>query len=178
MGQPNTSKPASRPANRQAATQVIGAFKLFDGVLLLVAAVGALKLVNGDVVAQAQRLVTTLHVDPNNHYLQKLLSYLPGLDRRKLEEISAGGFLYSGLLLTEGVGLWLRKRWAEYLTVIVTGLFIPLELYELARGFSPGKLALLVVNAAIVAYLIYQLRQNGEHAPHLQEAAASDARSE
>src|SRR5690242_7663155 len=73
MEQLNTSKSGRTPAGRPAGTRVIGAFKILDGVLLLIVAVGALKLVNGNVAAQAQRLVTAFHVDPNNHYLQKLL---------------------------------------------------------------------------------------------------------
>ncbi len=52
-----------------------------------------------------------------------------------------GTFLYAGLFLIEGTGLLLRKHWAEYFTIITTGLFIPLEVYELARHFTVVKLA-------------------------------------
>ena len=74
----------------------------------------------------------TCMLDPDNRYVDRVLSTLSSLDGRKLKAISAGTFLYSALLLTEGTGLLLRQRWAEYFTVVVTGSFIPLELYELA----------------------------------------------
>ena len=79
-------------------------------------------------------------------------------DTRSLVAISVGSFIYAALLLTEATGLWLRRRWAEYFTIIVTGSFIPLEIYELARRFTGTRLAIIVVNVAIVAYLVRNLR--------------------
>ena len=61
--------------------------------------------------------------------------------------------------MVEGIGLWFGRRWAEYLTVIATGLLIPLEIYELARKFTTPRVVALIVNVAIVIYLIVQLRQ-------------------
>ncbi len=74
--------------------------------------------------------------------------------------ISAGTFFYSALLLTEGIGLLLRRRWAEYFTVIVTGSFIPLELYELSRHVSTTRLTIVGINVAVVWYLIVVLRRD------------------
>jgi uncharacterized membrane protein (DUF2068 family) len=69
------------------------------------------------------------------------------------------------LLLTEGTGLLLRQRWAEYFTVVVTGSFIPLELYELARHVTVPRLIVTGINVAIVWYLIVTLRRGGVQAP-------------
>ena len=77
---------------------------------------------------------------------------------RTLKRISAGTFFYAALLLTEGVGLLWRQRWAEYFTVLVTGSFIPLELYELTRRFTAPRLILIGVNVAVVGYLVRHLR--------------------
>ena len=65
------------------------------------------------------------------------------------------------MLLTEGTGLLLRQRWAEYFTVVVTGSFIPLELYELARHVTVLRLIVIGINVAIVWYLIAALRRGG-----------------
>ena len=59
----------------------------------------------------------------------------------------------------EGVGLVLRKRWAEYFVIIVTAIFIPLEIYELVQRFTLIRCGLLLANAAIVWYLIRNLRR-------------------
>jgi uncharacterized membrane protein (DUF2068 family) len=63
--------------------------------------------------------------------------------------------------LAEAVGLWYQKRWAEYLTFLVTAAFLPLEIYELSRTVSPFKVIALVVNLAIVVYLLYAKRLFG-----------------
>jgi uncharacterized membrane protein (DUF2068 family) len=70
--------------------------------------------------------------------------------------------VYAALLLTEGCGLLLRRRWAEYLTVVATGALVPLEVYEIARHRTWTRLAVLVVNIAIVWYLIARLRGRAE----------------
>jgi uncharacterized membrane protein (DUF2068 family) len=66
-----------------------------------------------------------------------------------------------GLVLVEGVGLWLRKRWAEWLVVLAGACLIPVELWELF-GSSTHKqivLAAMVLNVAVVGYLALQLRR-------------------
>ncbi|HET7296266.1 MAG TPA: DUF2127 domain-containing protein, partial [Gemmatimonadales bacterium] len=84
---------------------------------------------------------------------------------RRLKEISAGTFFYAALLLTEGTGLLLARRWAEYFTVIVTGSFIPLEVYELAKRITLTRLSVIGINVAIVWYLVVRLRREGEGVP-------------
>ncbi len=66
---------------------------------------------------------------------------------------------YGMLELVEGVGLWLDKLWAEYLTVIATSLLVPLEVYELVRKPGPVKAAGIVVNVLIVLYLARRLHR-------------------
>jgi uncharacterized membrane protein (DUF2068 family) len=66
---------------------------------------------------------------------------------------------YGALELVEGVGLWQRRRWAEWLTVIATSFLIPLELYELVHRPTALKAAGLAVNVAIVIYLLRMVRR-------------------
>src|SRR5262245_34900990 len=136
-----------------AALAIIGGFKLLKGLLLLAVGIGALNLLHRDIADTLGPLISHLHVDPNNRHLNRALEKLWSLDARALKRIGAGTFVYAGLLLTEGVGLLLRRRWAEYFTVLVTGSFIPLELYELARRATVTRLVVLVINVAIVCYL-------------------------
>ena len=95
---------------------------------------------------------------PSSVY-ERLVERAFSVNPRQLKELSAGTFFYASLLLTEGIGLLLRKGWAEYFTVITTSVFIPLEVYELARHFTLIRLGVLVVNAAIVWYLVRRLRR-------------------
>ena len=69
--------------------------------------------------------------------------------------------MYGLLFATEGIGLWMEKRWAEYLTIIATGSLIPFEVYELQRRVTVPRGLALVVNVAVLAYLIYRVRNPG-----------------
>jgi uncharacterized membrane protein (DUF2068 family) len=71
-------------------------------------------------------------------------------------------FIYAGLFLTEGIGLWLMKRWAEWFTVIITSSLVPFEVYELYRDPSATKILVLVINVAVVIYLLYRIRSHEE----------------
>jgi len=141
---------------------LIGGFKLAKGLLLLVVGVGILRLLHRDVADVLASWIAQLHVDPENRYVDRALSAALSLDDRRLKQISVGTFAYAALLLTEGIGLLLRQRWAEYLTVIVTGSFIPLELYELAKRITLTRLTVIGINVAIVWYLVGRLRQGHE----------------
>jgi uncharacterized membrane protein (DUF2068 family) len=71
-------------------------------------------------------------------------------------------FAYSTLFLVEGTGLFFEKRWAEYLTIVATVSFIPVEIYELFKAPSLLKGAMLVINLAIAVYLVVKVRASGK----------------
>jgi uncharacterized membrane protein (DUF2068 family) len=139
--------------------RVIAAFKLLKALALIAVGVGALKLLHKDVAALVEHWINVFRVDPRNHYIDLLLAKLAILDDRRLKELSVGTFFYAAIFLVEGVGLALRKRWAEYFTIITTSSLLPIEIYDLTRRVSIGRSLALVVNLAVVAYLIYELRR-------------------
>src|SRR5205085_11504877 len=61
----------------------------------------------------------------------------------------------------EAVGLWRQRRWAEYLTAIATAGFLPFELHELAKRVSIGRVLALVINLAVLVYLLWAKRLFG-----------------
>jgi uncharacterized membrane protein (DUF2068 family) len=140
--------------------RLIAAFKLFKGLVLFAVGIGAVKLLHKDMAFEVERWVDIFRVDPNNHYFHHLLERLSILDARKLRELSVGTFFYSGLLLTEGTGLILGKRWAEYFTIVATSSFIPLEVYELTRRISSPRLIVLLLNVVVVVYLAIEVCRN------------------
>ena len=136
----------------------IGAFKLFKGLALAVLATGVLSIVHRDVATVVERWVNILRVDPENRHIAALLGKLDLVRDKQLKEIGALTFVYSALFLTEGIGLLRKKRWAEYLTVIATSSFVPLEIYEVSTHFSWWKVILLTANGAIVWFLVRNLK--------------------
>lgn len=68
---------------------------------------------------------------------------------------------YAGLLLVESYGLWRIRRWGEYFSVVVTSVFLPLEIWELTEKFTWLKVVLTGVNVAAVAWLVWSKRLFG-----------------
>jgi uncharacterized membrane protein (DUF2068 family) len=137
---------------------LIGIFKLLKALLLIVVGIGAIKFLHKDVASTVTHWIQVLRVDPDNRYVHGILEKIFRVTPKQLKELSVGTFLYAGLFATEGVGLLLRKRWAEYFTIITTGLFIPLEIFELARHFTVTRLVVGIINVAIVWYLVARVR--------------------
>lgn len=137
---------------------LIGLLKLVKALLLIAVGIGALKFLHRDLAAAAVHWAQVLRVDPDNRYIHRLLVRIFRVTPKQLKELSVGTFIYAGLFLTEGTGLLLRKRWAEYFVIISTGAFIPLEIYELVRHFSLVKLMVTTINALIVWYLVMRVR--------------------
>jgi len=138
---------------------VIGLFKLTKGALVVALALGLLRLGQEGLAGALARWATRLHFDPDGRHFARAVGAIAALDGQQLRVVSAVLCVYGALFLTEGTGLVLRRRWAEYFTVIVTGSFIPLELYEIARRPDAIRVAVCLVNVAIVWYLARGLRR-------------------
>lgn len=145
---------------------LIAALKLLKGISLLAVAIGALHYLHRDMEDTVAHWLDVFNVDPENRYLHHIIEKLMAVDDRQLRAISAGSFFYAGLLLTEGTGLMLEKHWAEYLTIIATASFLPLEIYEIFHHFHWGKVVLLLVNTAVVVYLVWVVKRNRRNRSH------------
>jgi len=172
------SKPHLRYKNqtnkeRHWTIHIIAGFKFLKGIALLIVGVKLLTLLNKDVAEWALDFVNRHGIDAENHYVHSILEKLAGVNRNQLMTMSGGAFLYSGLQLTEGIGLWYEKRWAELLTVVATSLLIPLELYEIYEKFTFVRLGVLFVNLFVVWYLATRLKdEKKEISEHLTEEIA------
>jgi len=138
--------------------RLIALFKLIKAVLLIVVGMSALHLLHKDVASVAEHWVKLLGLDPGNRYIDRALQKVGDLTPNKIRGLGIGSFIYAGLFLTEGIGLWLVKRWAEWFSVIITSSLVPVEVYEIYRHPSALKILVLILNIAVVAYLIYRIR--------------------
>ncbi len=141
--------------------RLIAVFKLIKSALFFCAGIGLLHLFNKDVEHRLQHLLDHLHVDPENRYAKELLDQVGKWTNTnlKLAGLSAISFFYAILFGTEGVGLYLRKRWAEWFVVIVTSSLLPLEIYEIIHRVTPLKIAVTIINLLILTYLILVIRR-------------------
>jgi uncharacterized membrane protein (DUF2068 family) len=111
----------------------------------------------------AEHWVRVLGLDPGNRYVDKALQKFADLTPQKIKSLGIVSFVYAGLFLTEGVGLWLVKRWAEWFSVIITTSLIPVEIYEIHRHPTAVKCVVLITNIAVVGYLLYRIRNERPH---------------
>jgi len=104
-------------------------------------------------------------------YFARAFKYTP----THLYTLSLVLMAYAALEATEMVGLWLNKRWAEYLTFIATTALVPFEVYELTKSISVFKVLALVINVAVVIYLLLAKRLFGLRGGHRAEAMRRQA---
>ncbi|HEV7203554.1 MAG TPA: DUF2127 domain-containing protein [Jatrophihabitans sp.] len=96
------------------------------------------------------------------HSIEKVLHAKPST----LNLIAFGILFYGLLQVAEGIGLWSLKRWGEYVAVVGTTLFIPLEVYEVVDKTTWLKVVVLIVNIAAVLYLLLSKRLFGLRGGH------------
>jgi uncharacterized membrane protein (DUF2068 family) len=138
---------------------LIGVFKLAKALLSIALGFGALKLLHHDVASVVLHIADTLKIDPESHLIGLLIIKANLIGATQLRRFSIITFSYAAVCLVEGTGLMLEKRWAEYFTVTLTALALPLECFELFKEFTPPRIGLLLVNLAVLAYLIWLLRR-------------------
>jgi uncharacterized membrane protein (DUF2068 family) len=140
--------------------RLIALFKLLKAVLLIAVGLGVLHLLHTDVASVLAHWVKMLGLDPGDRYVERLLQKAVALTPSTIRGLGVGSFIYAGLFLTEGIGLWLLKRWAEWLTVIATSSLVPVEIFEIHRHPTVLKVLVLIVNVAVAGFLLYRIRAN------------------
>jgi uncharacterized membrane protein (DUF2068 family) len=138
--------------------RLIALFKLLKAALLITVGVGALRLVHTDVASFVEKWVARLGLDPGSRYVGRFILKAAALTPNKIKDLAAGSFIYAGLFFTEGVGLWLLKRWAMWFSIIITSSLLPVEVHGIYRHLTSAKIFVLVINIAFVAFLIYRIR--------------------
>lgn len=149
----------------------IAIFKLVKAVLLLSVGLGALSLLDPEVMARVSHWTHRMLIDEHSLLVQKFLLRLGVVQRRDIVLVSGTTFFYAALLLTEGIGLLLEKVWAEYLTFVVTASFLPMEAHGLARHLTVTRIVVLVINGVIAGYLARRLHQRAMAKRQLTESS-------
>lgn len=140
--------------------RLIAIFKFLKAALLIGLSFGVFRMMHQDIGMRVEHWVEAMHMDPGNRHVAMLLARLANLSPAQVKRLGLVGLLYGGLFLVEGTGLWLQRRWGEWATVVITGLLVPVEIYEIVRHPNVVKVLVLIVNVAVVAYLVYRIRTN------------------
>ena len=138
----------------------IATLKFLKAALLIATGIGIFKLLHQDLACRLEHWITMLGLNPGNQFVEAALTKAANLSPHKVKLLGAGSFIYAGLFLTEGVGLWLARRWGEWVTVIITSSLVPVEVYEIFRHLNVIKILVLITNLGVVAYLVYRIRND------------------
>ena len=156
--------------------RIIAAYKLATAALSLALGLGVHRLFRGDARASLELAVRWLRLDPENAAIHAAIARLSGIDHKRLVLIEVGTFAYAILHTIEGIALLRGKRWGAALIILATSSLIPFECYEIWRRRSLVRVAALLFNLGIVAYLIANRRRlSGPILPPAQPPPAADA---
>jgi uncharacterized membrane protein (DUF2068 family) len=148
------------PKQHHTGVMLIAGFKVLKGVLFLTVGLKLLRLLHAEIATRFSQLLEALNLDAHSRALHALVLKVDALEPHHVLTISILSIAYAAVLLTEGLGLWFERRWAAYLTVIATSLFIPFELYEVIKRITAVRIVILLLNLIIVLYLIRQLKRH------------------
>jgi uncharacterized membrane protein (DUF2068 family) len=143
--------------------RLIGLFKIGKAALLLATTYGIYKLLDATLIDQLYEWVYSLTDSVERRLLERGLDWVSSLGHARIGSIVIVTSIYTAVLLTEGIGLWYRQRWAEWLTTLATASLIPFEIVKLFDTQSHHHWAVagtLAINISIVAYLVHYLRKS------------------
>lgn len=138
--------------------RAVALFEAAKGALVLIAGFGLFRLFHRDADVAADLLSRRLHLNPAKEHARIFVELLSNLASSKLWLLAALALTYSCMRFIEAYGLWHNRAWAKWVAVLSGAIYVPFELYELSRGPGGVKLAALVLNVAVVAYMVHSIR--------------------
>jgi uncharacterized membrane protein (DUF2068 family) len=145
------------PLPRFGMLRTIAVYKLLKVLLLLLAAYGEIRLHDATLSAKLLSWVAGRPSGLEHDVVKQALQWFSGLSESRIHALRIVTLAYAAVFAVEGVGLWMQRRWAEWLTTIITASLIPLEVWELIYHPTLGKASVLVINTAIVVYLYWHV---------------------
>ncbi len=152
----DTDETALKP--RFGILRTIALYKLIKVLLLLAVAYGELRLRDASIAAKLLSWAQARPYGLEHRIVTQLLEWFSGLSVSRAHALRLVTLAYAGVFAVEGVGLWMQKRWAEWLTTIITASLMPLEAWEIILRPTIGKVLILLANGAVVAYLVWHVR--------------------
>ncbi len=146
------------PRGKKNVLRAVASVELAKGVFVLLLGVVAILLIHKDTWVIAESLLTLLHISTDRRSAQMFLAYADDLTDPRLWMLARLAFAYSALRFAEGYGLWHQRTWAEWLALGSGALLLPLEIRALLYGVTALRLAFLLVNLGIIAYMFFLLR--------------------
>ncbi len=140
---------------------LIAAYKFLLALFFIAIGVGAMRLLHKDIEDVLSRFASDMRFNPESRFVNFVLDKASLLNDPMLRKIGLAAFCYASLGILEGIGLYLEKAWAEYLTIIITASFLPFEIHEIIRRLTWIRVGLLVINVLVLLYLLKVVFDSG-----------------
>jgi uncharacterized membrane protein (DUF2068 family) len=148
--------------------RTIALYKLLKVVLLLLAAWGEIRLHDASLTAKLLSWAANRPHGLEHDLVTRALAWFSGLSEARVHALRFVTLTYAAVFAVEGIGLWMQRRWAEWLTTIITASLIPLELWELIHRPSIGAVLVLIANILIAGYLYWHVSTHQRPSPPLK----------
>ncbi len=135
--------------------RTVASFEFAKGVAVLLLAFGLLSIIHRDPWDVVEGTLEFLHIDPYRHFAQALLDAADRITDTNLLSAAGIALIYSALRFVEAYGLWNACPWAEWLAFASGAIYLPFEIIELMAKPSLLHVSILVVNLAVVLYMLY-----------------------
>src|SRR5579862_3084862 len=156
------------PLARFGMLRTIALYKLLKVVILLLAAYGEIRLHDATLSAKILSWASARPQGLEHDLVTRGLVWFSGLSESRVHTMRLLTLTYAGVFAVEGIGLWMQRRWAEWLTTIITASLIPLEFWELVHRPSIGACVVILANVLIVVYLYWHVSTRQRPAPPLK----------
>ncbi len=143
----------------------IAFFEAAKGVLVLVTGFSLFALIHQNLQIFAGQLIGHLHLNAAKHISEIFSEAIGNLTDSRLLLLAILAFLYSVMRFIEAYGLWFEKRWAQWFALLSGGIYLPVELYELVKGFSWITIIFVLFNLIVVLFMAVTLtkKRNGNN---------------
>jgi uncharacterized membrane protein (DUF2068 family) len=139
------------------------------GLLAIAGAIVIFSFAHKDLGDVADHLLSVLHVNPGSRFAEAVFRAADKATAQQIILVGFGVLVYAAVRITEAVGLWHERDWAEWFALLSACLYVPWEIYEILRHFRWLKAAILFINVIVIVYLAFVLWQKR------QESKAEEA---
>jgi uncharacterized membrane protein (DUF2068 family) len=156
------------PLARFGMLRTIALYKLLKVVILLLAAWGEIRLHDASLSGKLLSWAANRPQGLEHDLVTRALAWFSGLSESRVHALRFVTLTYAAVFAVEGIGLWMQRRWAEWLTTIITASLIPLELWELIHRPSIGAVLVIIANVLIAGYLYWHVSTHQRPSPPLK----------
>lgn len=135
--------------------RTVATIEFTKGVIVFLAGLGLFSMRHRDIWGIAESFLEFVHANPHHRYVGVFIDLVSKISDVRLWKIAAVASVYTILRFVEAFGLWYALAWAEWLAAISGAIYVPFEVADLIRKPTPFRLLVLLVNLAIVLYMLY-----------------------